>query len=86
MHLEIGPSVHPTVPRVSTSVPTRPTIAPTLAIWVPSVHPTVSFSFFSLRLQLGSLLQLNILNFPLLIASKYIFAVSNLTCPWYVDL
>jgi hypothetical protein len=30
--LENGPSVHPTVPRVSPSVPTRPTIAPTLAI------------------------------------------------------
>jgi hypothetical protein len=43
--LENGPSVHPTVPRVSTSVPTRPTIAPTLAILVPSVHPTVSFHF-----------------------------------------
>jgi hypothetical protein len=40
-----GPSVHPTVPRVSASVPTRLTIAPTLAILVPSVHPTVSFSF-----------------------------------------
>jgi hypothetical protein len=40
-----GSSVHPTVPRFSTSVPTRPTIAPTLAILVPSVHPTVSFSF-----------------------------------------
>jgi hypothetical protein len=38
-----------TVPRVSTSVPTRLMIAPTLAIWVPSVHPTVSFSFFFLR-------------------------------------
>jgi hypothetical protein len=33
------------VPRVSPSVPTRPTIAPTLAILVPSVHPTVSFLF-----------------------------------------
>jgi hypothetical protein len=44
--LENVPSVHPTVPRVSTSVPTRPMIAPTLAILVPSVHPTVSFSFF----------------------------------------
>jgi hypothetical protein len=30
--LENGPSVRPTVPRVSTSVPIRPTIAPTLAI------------------------------------------------------
>jgi hypothetical protein len=28
-----GLSVHPMVPRVSTSVPTRPTIAPTLAIF-----------------------------------------------------
>jgi hypothetical protein len=44
--LENGPSVNPTVPRVSPSVPTRPTIAPTLAIYVSSVHPTVSFSFF----------------------------------------
>jgi hypothetical protein len=44
--LKIGPSVHLTVSRVSTSVPTHPTIAPTLAIWVPSVHPTMSFSFF----------------------------------------
>jgi hypothetical protein len=31
-HLEIGPSIHLTVPRVSPSEPTRPTIAPTLAI------------------------------------------------------
>jgi hypothetical protein len=45
--LEIGPSVHPTVPRVLPNEPTRPTIAPTLAIWVPSVHPTVSFLFLS---------------------------------------
>jgi hypothetical protein len=30
--LESGPSVHPTVPQFSPSVPTRPTIAPTLAI------------------------------------------------------
>jgi hypothetical protein len=43
--LENGPSVHPTVPRVSPSIPTRPTIAPTLAILVPVVHPTVSFLF-----------------------------------------
>jgi hypothetical protein len=47
-HLEIGPSVHPTVPRVLPSEQTRPTIAPTLAIWVPSVHPTVSFLFLFL--------------------------------------
>jgi hypothetical protein len=32
MLLENGPSVHPTVPRFSPSVPTRPMIAPTLAI------------------------------------------------------
>jgi hypothetical protein len=44
--LENGSSVHPTVPRVSPSESTRPTIAPTLAILVPSVHPMVSFSFF----------------------------------------
>jgi hypothetical protein len=65
------------VPRVLPSEPIRPKIAPTLAIWVPSVHPTVSFSFFSSRLQLGFLLQLsilNILNMPLLIASKYILS------------
>jgi hypothetical protein len=43
--LENGLSVHPTVPRVSPSVPTHPTIAPTLAILVPSVHPLVSFLF-----------------------------------------
>jgi hypothetical protein len=61
-HLEIGPLVHPTVPRVLPSEPTRQTIESTLAIWVPSVHPMVSFSFFFSRLQLGSLLQLNILN------------------------
>jgi hypothetical protein len=35
------------VPRVSPSEPTHPTIAPTLAIWVPSVHPRVSFLFLS---------------------------------------
>jgi hypothetical protein len=40
-----GPSVHPTVPRFSPGVPTRPTIAPTLAVLVPSVHPIVSFLF-----------------------------------------
>jgi hypothetical protein len=45
--LKIGPSVHPTVPRVSPCVPTRPTIAPSLAAKVPSVHPTVSFLFLS---------------------------------------
>jgi hypothetical protein len=45
--LENGPSVQLTVPRVSPSVPTRPTIAPMLAILVPSVHPMVSFLFFS---------------------------------------
>jgi hypothetical protein len=38
-------SVHPMVPRVSPSIPTCPTIAPTLAILVLSVHPTVSFLF-----------------------------------------
>jgi hypothetical protein len=32
------------------------------------------FPSFSLRLQLGSLLQLNILNMPLFIASKYILS------------
>jgi hypothetical protein len=48
--LENGPSVHPTVPRVSPSVPTRPTIALTLAILMSLVHPTVSFLFlFFLR-------------------------------------
>jgi hypothetical protein len=35
------------VPRVLPYEPTRPTIAPTLAIWVPSVHPTVNFLFLS---------------------------------------
>jgi hypothetical protein len=40
-----GPSVHPTVPRVSPCVPTRLTIAPTLVNEGPSVHPTVSFLF-----------------------------------------
>jgi hypothetical protein len=47
MLLEIVPSVHSTVPRVLPSEPTRLTIAPTLAIWIPSVHPTVSFLFLS---------------------------------------
>jgi hypothetical protein len=47
-HLEIGPSVHPTVPRVLPCVPTRPTSAPTLVIEGPSVHPTVSSLFFFL--------------------------------------
>jgi hypothetical protein len=45
--LKIGPSVHPTVPRVSPCVPTRPTIAQTLAKLISSVHPTVSFLFLS---------------------------------------
>jgi hypothetical protein len=35
------------VPRVLPSEPTRPTIAPPLAIWVPSVHPTVYFLLLS---------------------------------------
>jgi hypothetical protein len=43
--LENGLSVHPTVPRVSPSEPTRPTIAPTLAILIPSAHPMVCFLF-----------------------------------------
>jgi hypothetical protein len=47
-HLEIGPSVHPTVPRISPCVPTRPTIAPTLVFEGPSIHPTVSFLFLFL--------------------------------------
>jgi hypothetical protein len=46
--LKIGPPVHPTVPRVSPCVPTRPTIAPTLTKLIPSVHPTVSFLFLFL--------------------------------------
>jgi hypothetical protein len=51
-----GPSVHPTVPRVSPSVPTRPTIAPTLVILMSSVHPTVSFLFlFFLRAFVSSI-------------------------------
>jgi hypothetical protein len=45
-HLEIGQSVHPTVPRVSTSVPTRPTIAPTLAIWYRQFIRRCLFPFF----------------------------------------
>jgi hypothetical protein len=40
-------SVHPTVPLFSPSVPTHPTIAPMLVIYVPSVHPTVCFLFLS---------------------------------------
>jgi hypothetical protein len=44
-HLEIGPSVHPMVPRVSPSEPTRPTVAPTLAILIPPIHPTVCFLY-----------------------------------------
>jgi hypothetical protein len=36
------------VPRVSPFEPTRPTLAPTLAIKGPSVHPTVSFLFLLL--------------------------------------
>jgi hypothetical protein len=44
-HLEIGPLVHPTVPGVSPSEPTRATVAPMLAILIPSVHPTVCFLF-----------------------------------------
>jgi hypothetical protein len=43
-----GPSVHPTVPRVSPCVPTRPTIALTLVNKGPSVHPTMSFLFLFL--------------------------------------
>jgi hypothetical protein len=47
MLLEIGPSVYQMVPRVLPSEPTRPTIAPTLAIWVLSVHPMVTSLFLS---------------------------------------
>jgi hypothetical protein len=54
--LENGPSVHPTVPRVSPSEPTRPTIAPTLAILIPSAHPMVCFLFL-----FSSILTLDIL-------------------------
>jgi hypothetical protein len=46
--LNNGPSVHPTVPRVSPCVPTRPTIATTLVKLMSSVHPTVSFLFLFL--------------------------------------
>jgi hypothetical protein len=35
------------VPRVSPGEPIRPTIAPRLAVKVPSVHPTVCFLFLS---------------------------------------
>jgi hypothetical protein len=53
------PSVHPTVPRVLPCVPIRPTIAPTLVIEGPSVHPTVSFLFlFLLNLAYGFLASL----------------------------
>jgi hypothetical protein len=48
MLLKSGPSVHPMVPRVSPFELTCPTIAPTLAIKWPSVHPTVSFLFLFL--------------------------------------
>jgi hypothetical protein len=48
VQLEIAMSVHLTVPWLSCSVPTHPTIAPTLAIKVLSVHPTMSFLFLSL--------------------------------------
>jgi hypothetical protein len=48
MLLKNGPSVHPTVPRVSPYVPTRLTIAPTLAKLILSVHPMVSFLFLFL--------------------------------------
>jgi hypothetical protein len=41
---------------------------------VGSSDGVLSFPFLSSRLQLGSLLQLNILNMPLLIASKYILS------------
>jgi hypothetical protein len=75
--LENGPSVHPTVPRVSTSVPTRPTIAPTLTILVPSVHPTMSFSFFFFASSTCIFLLLNILNMPLLIGNYFKVNLSN---------
>jgi hypothetical protein len=43
--LENGSSVHLTVPWFSPCVLTRPTIASMLAIYVPSIHLTVSFLF-----------------------------------------
>jgi hypothetical protein len=46
--LNNGSSVHPTVPRVSPCVPTRPTIAPTLAKLILSVHSIMSFLFLFL--------------------------------------
>jgi hypothetical protein len=45
--LKTGPSVHPTVPWLSPSVPTRLTIAPMLVIEVSLVHLIVSFLFLS---------------------------------------
>jgi hypothetical protein len=46
--LNNGSSVHPTVLRVWTCAPTRPTIAPTLLFEGPSVHLTVSSVFLFL--------------------------------------
>jgi hypothetical protein len=48
MLLNNGRLVHPTVPRVWSCVPTRPTIAPTLVKLIQSVHPMVSFLFLFL--------------------------------------
>jgi hypothetical protein len=46
VQLTNGLSIRPTVSWPSHSVPHSPTIAPTLAILVPSVHPIVSSLFF----------------------------------------
>jgi hypothetical protein len=69
-----GPSVHLMVPRVSPSVPTHRRLHRRLLSRYHRFIRRYQFPSFSSRLQLGSLLQLNILNMPLLIASKYILS------------
>jgi hypothetical protein len=75
--LENGPSVHPMVPWVSPVYQLVRRLHRRLLYWYRRFIRRCPFPSFSLRLQLGSLLQLNILNIlnmPLLIASKYIIS------------
>jgi hypothetical protein len=69
-----GPSVHPTVPKFSPVYQLVRRLHRRLLFRYCRFIRRCSFPSFSSRLQLGFLLQLNILNMLLLIASKYILS------------
>jgi hypothetical protein len=72
--LRKGPSVHPTVSSKFQSLRSVPSAPKLLHRWYRRFIRRCLFPSFSSCLQLGSLLQLNILIMPLLIASKYILS------------